>query len=213
MKTRKLVHACLLAALLASCLPKQAPTAVPEAPTAPAQTSGSQVERSPVPSQAADATPASPAPQTDLSQPVEASPDQMPQVIPREVTNAQAVVTAVDISGEAGNYTFNVTIESPDTGCDTYANWWEVITPEGELLYRRILAHSHVDEQPFTRSGGPVAISPTQPVIVRSHMYPYGYSPEVMEGVVEMGFIPTTLPEGFAAELATVEPQPSGCTF
>ncbi|MEO1010560.1 MAG: hypothetical protein AAFX53_04590 [Bacteroidota bacterium] len=71
----------------------------------------------------------------------------------------EARITQVTVSGNANNYTFNVTIESPDTGCDQYADWWEVIDMEGNLIHRRVLAHSHVDEQPFTRSGTPVRIT------------------------------------------------------
>ncbi|MGA9190363.1 MAG: hypothetical protein WBZ24_01400, partial [Anaerolineales bacterium] len=73
-----------------------------------------------------------------------------------ESDSAQARVISVDVSGEEGAFTFAVEIASPDTGCDRYADWWEVVTPNGDLLYRRILLHSHVDEQPFARSGGPV---------------------------------------------------------
>lgn len=113
----------------------------------------------------------------------------------------------------ANQHTFSVTVQSPDTGCDAYANWWEVITPDGALLYRRILAHSHVDEQPFTRSGGPVEVGATDEVIVRSHMHPTGYSTQAMQGTPTEGFTPTVLPEDFAQVLAEAEPQPSGCAF
>ena len=91
-------------------------------------------------------------------------------------SNSAAEVTKVDIIGTANDYSFTVTVNSPDTGCDNYADWWEVVTTEGELLYRRVLLHSHVDEQPFTRSGGTVAIPPQQEVIVRVHMSADGYS-------------------------------------
>ena len=57
-------------------------------------------------------------------------------------------------------------VASPDTGCDQYANWWEVITEDGALIYRRILGHSHVNEQPFIRSGVGVVIDENQVVIV-----------------------------------------------
>ena len=87
-----------------------------------------------------------------------------------QAEDTDAKVTQVEVTPEPNNYTFAVTIDSPDTGCDRYADWWEVITPQGELLYRRVLLHSHVDEQPFERSGGPVAIEPGQEVIVRVHM-------------------------------------------
>ena len=36
-----------------------------------------------------------------------------------------ADVTAVEVRGEEGAYTFSVTVSSPDTGCDQYADWWE----------------------------------------------------------------------------------------
>ncbi|MGD1860635.1 MAG: hypothetical protein ACFB0E_11775 [Leptolyngbyaceae cyanobacterium] len=125
-----------------------------------------------------------------------------------------AVVTAVTATAQNSEaYTFAVTIESPDTGCEQYANWWEVVSEEGELLYRRILAHSHVDEQPFERSGGPVAIASDQTVIVRAHMYPTGYGTQAMEGNPDSGFQSTTLAADFATALADADPQPNDCTF
>ena len=126
---------------------------------------------------------------------------------------AEASVIAVEASGNANNYMFSVTVRSDETGCDRYADWWEVITPEGELLYRRILAHSHVDEQPFTRSGGPVMVGVDDEVLVRSHVNPDGYSTQAMQGSVGEGFSPKILPEEFALDLAEAEPQPGNCAF
>ena len=80
-----------------------------------------------------------------------------------------ADVIGVQVSGAPGAYQFNVTIKSPDTGCQQYADWWEVVSEDGRLLYRRVLLHSHVDEQPFTRSGGPVPIQADTVVWVRAH--------------------------------------------
>ena len=132
---------------------------------------------------------------------------------PAMAETSGAAITAVETSGDVDNYTFSVTVQSDETGCDRYADWWEVITPEGELLYRRILAHSHVDEQPFTRSGGPVEIEASDEVLVRSHVNPDGYSTQAMRGSVSEGFSPTTLPEDFALALAEAEPQPGDCAF
>ena len=75
---------------------------------------------------------------------------------PMNQANASAIaaVEDVSVSGDPGRYQFAVTIRSDETGCDQYADWWEVVSESGDLLYRRILAHSHVDEQPFARSGG-----------------------------------------------------------
>ena len=124
-----------------------------------------------------------------------------------------ASVTEVAISGEALNYQFAVTIASPDTGCDQYADWWEVVSGTGELLYRRVLLHSHVGEQPFTRSGGPVAIQANQTVWVRVHMNNTGYSTHALRGTVADGFVVTEAPNDFAQELQQQAPLPNGCNF
>ena len=127
--------------------------------------------------------------------------------------NDIARVSNITVTGEPNNYIFAVTVSSPDTGCDRYADWWEVITPEGELLYRRVLLHSHVDEQPFTRTGGTVAIQPQQEVIVRVHINSDGYSTVAQKGTVESGFNEITLPTDFATQLASVEPLPTNCAY
>lgn len=125
----------------------------------------------------------------------------------------KASIVSVSSSGEAGNYTFSVGISSPDTGCAQYANWWEVITEDGTLIYRRILAHSHVNEQPFIRSGGTVSIAANQVVIVRAHMNTSGYGTTVYKGSVLNGFTEDTLAPDFANQLATQEPLPTSCAF
>ena len=124
-----------------------------------------------------------------------------------------ADIVSVAVTGEANNYTFAVTIRSADTGCEQYTDWWEVVDVQtGELLYRRILVHSHVDEQPFTRSGGPVAIASEQQVVVRGHMggIQSRYGGQILQGSVESGFSPA---EDSLPGLETVEPLPEGCTF
>lgn len=125
-----------------------------------------------------------------------------------------AKIVNVECTGQPNNYTLSVTISSPDTGCDQYANWWEVITPEGELIYRRILGHSHVDEQPFTRSGGIVNVGPNDPIIVRAHMNNLGYGTQVFSGIVlNDGLVQDTLAADFALDLEEAEPQPGECPF
>ena len=136
-----------------------------------------------------------------------------PSIAQTAKASSSAEVLSVSTTGSPGSYTFSVTIESTDTGCDQYANWWEVLSEEGELIYRRILLHSHVDEQPFTRSGGLVAVEPNQVVIVRGHMHPSGYGTQAQRGTVAEGFKSVTLPQGFAAEVASQAPQPTGCNF
>lgn len=125
-----------------------------------------------------------------------------------------AHVVGVGVTGAPGEYTFSVTIESDDTGCDQYADWWEVVAWEdGSLLTRRILAHSHVDEQPFTRSGDPVAVAEDTLLVVRAHLSTTGYAGEAMVGTVEGGFVAAILPPGYAAELEGAEPQPGKCAY
>ena len=126
---------------------------------------------------------------------------------------AWADVLAVTVSGGAGAYTFNVTVRSPDTGCEQYADWWEVLSVKGELIYRRILLHSHVGEQPFTRSGGPVNIQTEETVVVRAHMNTTGYGGNALQGSASGVFLQAELPEGFAAGLENAEPKPTSCTF
>jgi len=57
-----------------------------------------------------------------------------------------------------GLYRISVTLEHADEGWDHYANAWDVIAPDGTVLATRILAHPHVNEQPFTRSLGNIKI-------------------------------------------------------
>jgi hypothetical protein len=139
------------------------------------------------------------------------------QTVEPEPDSGSAVgadVVAVRTSGSPGAYNFAVTLQSPDTGCDQYADWWEVITPDGELLYRRVLAHSHVDEQPFTRSGGPVDVQSTTRVIVRAHMNDAGYGGVAFGGSEEAGFAAdASVTAELAPQLAEEAPLPNGCAF
>lgn len=124
-----------------------------------------------------------------------------------------ADVVSVKVSGSAQQYQFSIGISSPDTGCEQYADWWEILSEDGELIYRRILLHSHVKEQPFTRSGGPVDIGADTVVIIRAHMNQAGYSDSTMKGTVDTGFEITDLPLDFAPGVENETPLPAGCNF
>ena len=127
--------------------------------------------------------------------------------------NEVADVLSVSVSGKPGSYQFAVEIASPDTGCDQYADWWEVISEDGQLLYRRVLLHSHVTEQPFTRTGGPVDIVTDMVVYVRAHMNNSGYGGQVLMGTVRDGFKPVEVEAGFGSGLERVPPLPEDCAF
>jgi len=131
----------------------------------------------------------------------------------RAATERHANVVSVSASGEPGAYAFTVGVLSHDSGCDAYADWWEVVGEDGTLIYRRILEHSHPGEQPFRRSGGPVDVQPDTVVWVRAHMAPGGYDGALMRGSVAGGFVQATPAAGFAAGLEKATPLPTGCAF
>ena len=87
-------------------------------------------------------------------------------------------VRIVDVRAEcSGSCTFSVTLEHADTGWDHYANLWEVVTLEGELLGARVLYHPHENEQPFTRSLSGVRIpAGLERVKVRARDSKHGFS-------------------------------------
>lgn len=71
---------------------------------------------------------------------------------------------------------FDVTVRSVDKGWDYYADAFEVLAPDGTLLGRRVLAHPHESEQPFTRElhGVQIPAGVTE-VLVRARHRPKGY--------------------------------------
>ena len=143
---------------------------------------------------------------------VASDPTKTPEV-KNTIPASQADVVSISVSGEPGTYNFSVTVSSPDEGCSQYADWWEIVSQDGELIYRRILLHSHVDEQPFTRSGGPVSIAADTIVLVRAHMHPGGYGGTALKGSLEQGFEQVELSADFAANLVETLPLPEGCNF
>ena len=79
-----------------------------------------------------------------------------------------------------GTHRIAVTVRHADLAWDHYANNFEILTPAGELIRERVLAHPHVEEQPFTRSAYgiqlPQGISEIQ---VRARDSVHGYGPAV----------------------------------
>ena len=82
-----------------------------------------------------------------------------------------------------GTWTFHVTVQHPDTGWDDYADGWDVLTPDGQVLkitpddpFTRLLLHPHVGEQPFTRSQSGIRIpNGVTSVMVRAHSLVRGF--------------------------------------
>lgn len=68
------------------------------------------------------------------------------------------VVEAARATQQGATWRFDVTLSHPDTGWDDYADGWAILAPDGTELGLRVLAHPHVNEQPFTRSLSGVVI-------------------------------------------------------
>jgi len=95
-------------------------------------------------------------------------------------------VRILDVRVECpGSCTFSVTLEHADTGWDHYANQWDVVSLDGQLLGSRVLYHPHENEQPFTRSLSGVTIPPgVSRVKIRAKDSVHGYSKQ--EAVVDI---------------------------
>lgn len=68
------------------------------------------------------------------------------------------IIENVTASPSSNGWRFDVTLSHADTGWEDYADGWRVELEGGEILGTRVLAHPHVNEQPFTRSLSNVAI-------------------------------------------------------
>ncbi len=67
------------------------------------------------------------------------------------VQAGEVTVVKAEIKCQEERCSAEVTLKHKDTGWKHYADHWRVLSLEGEELGRRVLAHPHVDEQPFTR--------------------------------------------------------------
>ena len=92
-----------------------------------------------------------------------------------EALAGEADVLDVQVSGSGTEFRFAVTVEHADTGWDHYADGWEVVGQDGTVYGTRVLAHPHVNEQPFTRTGTATIPEGIKTVIVRAHDSVDGY--------------------------------------
>ena len=89
---------------------------------------------------------------------------------------ADVVKVAVDAKSQ-GVYNFSVTVSHGDTGWEHYADRWEIVDNDGNILQTRVLHHPHVNERPFTRSLAGVEIPDhIERLTVRAHdsVHEYG---------------------------------------
>ena len=87
------------------------------------------------------------------------------------VRAGEADVVGVEATRQGdGDWRFSVTVSHADEGWNHYADRWDVVGPDGTVYGQRVLAHPHVDEQPFTRSLSGVAIPDgVDQVVIRAH--------------------------------------------
>lgn len=94
----------------------------------------------------------------------------------------EADVLKVVAEKKGDGYRFRVTVAHADAGWDHYADRWEILGPDDELLATRVLHHPHVDEQPFTRSLSGVDLPEgLSRVRVRAHDSVHGYGGRMVE--------------------------------
>ena len=97
--------------------------------------------------------------------------------LPLQAVAGEANITRVTAKETSANiWSFSVSVRHKDKGWKHYADNWEVLSPEGDILATRVLAHPHVNEQPFTRSLSGVKIPEgVSEVIIRAHDSVHGY--------------------------------------
>lgn len=102
------------------------------------------------------------------------------------LANANVVFVRVEKDPEPNSWTFQVTVQHPDTGWDDYADGWDVVLPDGTVIkpdpdspFTRLLLHPHQEEQPFTRSQRGILIPEEVTVVrVRAHDLVDGFGGE-----------------------------------
>ncbi|MBI2219390.1 MAG: hypothetical protein HYU51_19095 [Candidatus Rokubacteria bacterium] len=89
---------------------------------------------------------------------------------PGPVWAGKADIVFVEVRQEdTGTWAFAVTVRHDDRDPDHWADWWRVRTVTGRELGRRVLLHSHVDEQPFTRDERIRIPRDVRTVVVEAH--------------------------------------------
>ena len=100
-------------------------------------------------------------------------------VLPVLATADIPEIVSVNAVESGGTWRFDVTVLHADTGWEHYADGWGIYTIDGTELGYRVLAHPHVNEQPFTRSlGGVVIPADITELILRPHDLVHGDGPD-----------------------------------
>jgi hypothetical protein len=92
-----------------------------------------------------------------------------------DLNYAQVIFVRATQNGD-GLWKLDTTVRHNDEGWDHYADAWQVIDSEGNILAERILTHPHDTEQPFTRSQSNIEIpSELTTVTVRAKCNVHGF--------------------------------------
>lgn len=141
--------AALLAALLAGLLvlgacgdDDAAPATEQEGSAAPTASAAPTDPTAPTDTEAAT--------DTESATDPEAATDTESATDPSEQRFPDVIAATAEMSGDTWSLT--ATVSSPYDTPERYADAWRVLTPEGDVLGVRELAHDHAAEQPFTRS-------------------------------------------------------------
>ena len=102
--------------------------------------------------------------------------------VPLAVRAGEAAVVDAEAVRQNGGWQISVTLRHADEGWSHYADLWQVLAPDGTVLGERVLAHPHVNEQPFTRSLQGVAIPDgLDRVLIRARDSYHGFSEQLYE--------------------------------
>ena len=178
MMLRPITLCCLLiSAILSACggvsqgnSVAQSRVSLPTPSTAPAP--------SPEPTATDSPTPTAASSQAGASAPATSEPTQAEPTLTAgnpDLDFAQVVSVRAVQSGD-GAWSFDVTVRHNDEGWDHYADAWQVVDLEGNLLGERILLHPHDTEQPFTRSQDGIELPEgISQVIIRAKCNVHGF--------------------------------------
>lgn len=100
---------------------------------------------------------------------------------PADVLSAKAQCSEKSIC------TFTVTVRHDDDGWEHYADRWQVLSPEGEVIATRVLLHPHA-QQPFTRKLADVEVPASLTrVRIRARDSQHGYGGAEVEIALPSG--------------------------
>ncbi len=74
------------------------------------------------------------------------------------------------------HWAVSVTLKHADSGWDHYADDWRIVDANGKVIANRVLAHPHIDEQPFTRSQSHIRLPDSGVIYLEAHDKRHGWA-------------------------------------